>query len=134
MDSSQINGQKEAYCPNTIFNNDTITIGEFKTIEDVMNFPLKEIWSINRTQDNKFNSYVSQGCRLLIICDWNKSIQDSQKFVVAMIHKDKVGKITYWDMNDLPLYLEERKNQYEGSLGDDATYTLYQIANNKAIT
>lgn len=41
--------------------------------------------------------------------------------------------IYYWDMNDLPLYPEERKNQYEGSLGDDATYTLYQIVNNNTI-
>jgi len=34
------------------------------------------------------------------------------------------GEIKYFDMNDLPLYLEERKNQYEVSLEDEATYTL----------
>ena len=134
MEDNQINGQKiskEAYCPNSFFDNGTISIGEFKTLDDAMNFPIKEIWRINRTEDNKFQSYKSQGSRLLIICSWNRSIQDSLKFVVAVIHKDKVGKVYYWDMNDLPLYPEERKNQYEGSLGDDATYTLYQIANNR---
>lgn len=134
MEDNQINGQKiskEAYCPNSLFDNGTISIGEFKTLDDAMNFPIKEIWCINRTEDNKFQSYKSQGYRLLIICSWNRSIQDSLKFVVAVIHKDKVGKVYYWDMNDLPLYPEERKNQYEGSLGDDATYTLYQIANNR---
>ncbi len=134
MEDNQINGQKiskEAYCPNLFFDNGTISIGEFKTLDDAMNFPIKEIWCINRTEDNKFQSYKSQGSRLLIICSWNRSIQDSLKFVVAVIHKDKVGKVYYWDMNDLPLYPEERKNQYEGSLGDDATYTLYQIANNR---
>jgi hypothetical protein len=134
MEDNQINGQKiskEAYCPNSFFDNGTISIGEFKTLDDAMNFPIKEIWCINRTEDNKFQSYKSQGSRLLIICSWNRSIQDSLKFVVAVIHKDKVGKVYYWDMNDLPLYPEERKNQYEGSLGDDATYTLYQIANNR---
>ena len=134
MEDNQINGQKiskEAYCPNSFFDNGTISIGEFKTFDDAMNFPIKEIWHINRTEDNKFQSYKSQGSRFLIICSWNRSIQDSLKFVVAVIHKDKVGKVYYWDMNDLPLYPEERKNQYEGSLGDDATYTLYQIANNR---
>lgn len=125
MDNDQINSQKnnkEAYCPNTIFNNDTVSIGEFKTIEDAMNFPMQEIWCINRTQDNKFNSYVSQGCRLLIICDWGKSIQDSQKFVVALISKS--GKITYWDLNDLPI----NTRQYENSIDNDVLTAIYAVA------
>ena len=125
MDNSQINGQKnnkEAYCPNPIFNNGNVSIGEFKTIEDAMNFPIQEIWCINRTQDNKFNSYVSQGCRLLIICDWNKSIQDSQKFVVALISKS--GKITYWDLNDLPI----NTKQYENSIDNDVLTAIFAVA------
>ena len=125
MNNNQINGQKnnkEAYCPNPIFNNGTVSIGEFKTIEDAMNFPMQEIWCINRTQDNKFNSYVSQGCRLLIICDWGKSIQDSQKFVVALISKS--GKITYWDLNDLPI----NTRQYENSIDNDVLTAIYAVA------
>ena len=50
--------------------------------------------------------------------------------MLALIHKDKVGKLYYWDMNGLPLYLNEKKNKYECSLGDDTTYTLYQITDN----
>ena len=125
MNNNQINGQKnnkEAYRPNPIFNNGTVSIGEFKTIEDAMNFPMQEIWCINRTQDNKFNSYVSQGCRLLIICDWGKSIQDSQKFVVALISKS--GKITYWDLNDLPI----NTRQYENSIDNDVLTAIYAVA------
>ena len=128
MEDDQINGQKnnkEAYCPNPIFNNGTISIGEFKTLDDAMNFPIKDIWCINRQGDNKFQAYKDQGTRMLVICDWSRSIQDSLKFVLALIHQN--GKIHYYDLNDLPLYPENRKNQYEGSLGDDATYTLYQI-------
>lgn len=86
MEDNQINGQKnkkEAYCPNMFFDNSIISIGEFKTLDDAMNFPIKEIWHINRSQDNKFQSYKSQGYRLLIICSWNRSIQDSLK--LAMI-------------------------------------------------
>ncbi len=125
MDNNQINGQKnnkEAYCPNPIFNNGTVSIGEFKTIEDAMNFPIQEIWCINRTQGNKFNSYISKGCRLLIICDWGKSIQDPQKFVVALISKS--GKITYWDINDLPI----NTRRYENSIGNDVLIAVYAVA------
>lgn len=128
MDNNQINGQKknkEAYYPNPIFNNGTVSIGEFKTIEDAMNFPIQEIWRVNRKDDNKFQAYKGQGTRMLVICDWNRGIQDSLKFVLALIHQN--GKIHYYDSNDLPLYPEERKNQYEGSLGDEATYTLYHF-------
>lgn len=125
MDNNQINGQKnnkEAYCPNPIFNNGNVSIGEFKTIEDAMNFPIQEIWCINRTQGNKFNSYISKGCRLLIICDWGKSIQDPQKFVVALISKS--GKITYWDINDLPI----NTRRYENSIGNDVLIAVYAVA------
>lgn len=124
METNQINGQKiskEAYCPNSFFDNGTISIGEFKTLDDAMNFPIKGIWRINRTQDNKFNSYASQGCRLLIICDWNKSIQDSQKFVVALISKS--GKITYWDLNDLPI----NTKQYENSIDNDVLTAIFAV-------
>ena len=85
--SQENNEEKVSYCPNTFFNNGTISIGEFKTIDEAMNFPIKEIWCINRADDNKFQAYKSQGARILIICDWNKSIQDPTKFVVALVFK-----------------------------------------------
>ena len=132
MDNNQIDGQKnnkESYCPNSLFDNGTISIGEFKTLEEAMSFPIKEIWCVNRKGDNKFQAYKDQGTRMLLICDWSRSIQDSLKFVLALIHQN--GKIHYYDLNDLPLYPEERKNQYEGSLGDQATYTLYHLIENK---
>lgn len=90
MKDNQMNGHKnnkEAYCPNMFFDNGTVSIGEFITLDDAMNFPIKEIWCINRTEDNKFQSYLSQGTRILIICSWNRGIQDPLKFVVALIHK-----------------------------------------------
>ena len=121
--------QKELYCPNLIFDSNSISIGEFKDIKECINFPIKELWCINRLEDNKFQAYKSQGTRILIICSWNRSIQDSLKFVLALIHKDEIGKIYYWDMNDLPLYPKERKYQFEGSLGDEAIHTLYKVAN-----
>ena len=120
----QGNGQKcnNEWCPNTIFSNGSVSIGEFKTLEEAMNFPKKEIWCINRTNDNLFNKYQSQGVRVLIVCDWVKPTQDSQKFVVALVGKN--GKISYWDMNDTPI----NHKIYENSIDNDVLYAIYSVA------
>lgn len=117
---------KTKFCPNIIINDGNISVGEFKTLEDATEFPLQGIWCVNRENDNKFNAYKSQGTRIFVICSWRRDDSDSLKYVLALIHSN--GKIHYWDMNDLPLYPETKKNQYEGSLGDKTTYELYQIA------
>lgn len=52
--------QKELYCPNLIFDSDNISIGEFNNVEQYMNFPIKELWFINRLEGNKFQEYKSQ--------------------------------------------------------------------------
>ena len=113
---------KQKWCPNQFFNNGIISIGEFKTVEESMNFPIKEIWCINRTNDNKFEAYKAQGTRILIICNWNKRIQDPTKFVVALVFKG--GKIIYFDMNDLPI----NPKQYEDSIDDDVLMALFKVA------
>ena len=100
------------------FDNGNVSIGEFKTIEEAMSFPLKETWCINRTLDNKFQAYKNQGTRILIICNWNKGIQDSTKFIVALVFKD--GSIKYFDTNDLLM----NEKQYENSI-DKMCYMLY---------
>jgi hypothetical protein len=112
----------EKYCPNTIFNNGIISIGEFKTLEEAMNFPIKQVWCVNRDEDNKFQAYKNQGTRILIICDWNKSIQDATKFVVGLVFIN--GEIKYFDLNDIPL----DSKQYENSIGHDAYSAIYSIA------
>lgn len=111
--------QQSIYCPNLIFDNDTISIGEFKTIDDCMNYPIKE-WCITKEDDNKFDAYKRQGDRLLIICSWER--QDSQRFVVAIANRSH--KIKYFDLNDLPMDLVAK--DYEQSLGNDAISILKQ--------
>lgn len=118
---------KSKYCPNIIIEDGNISLGEFKTLQDANEFPLQGIWCVNRENDNKFNAYKSQGTRIFVICSWGRDDSDSLKYVLALIHTN--GKIHYWDMNDLPLYPETKKNQYEGSLGDSITCELYRIAN-----
>lgn len=51
--------RKIEYCPNVLFENDNVSIGEFKTIEDCMNYPIKD-WCIAREEDNLFDLYKVQ--------------------------------------------------------------------------
>ena len=113
---------KGQYCPNCFFNNGTVCIGEFRTIEEAMNFPVKEIWCVNRTEDNKFNDYKAKGIRVLIMCDWSKNIQDSRKFIVVLLTKR--GKMIYWDMNDLPI----ETKQFENSLNPKVLKALFSVS------
>lgn len=117
---------KQSFCPNLLFDNGVVSIGEFLTIEEAMNFPIKEVWCINRNDDNKFQAYKKQNTRILIICCWNKAIEDTTKFVVALLFTD--GSIKYFDMNDLPLYPNEKKEQFLKSLGEDTLLFLNKIS------
>lgn len=87
-----------AYCPNEFYNKDNVSVGEFKTIEEMMNFPIKDIWDINRTKSNKFNLYRSNGMRFFILCNWCKKMRDPKKYILIM--KYKSGKIKCLDTNN----------------------------------
>ena len=110
----------EKYCPNVLFNDNNISIGEFKTLEEAMTHPLKEYWCFNREEDNLFAKYKQQGCRILIICSWNR--QDSQRFVIAIVGHHQVK---YWDMNDVPI--DKIRNDFEISIGEKAEECIYNI-------
>ena len=86
---------KEKYCPNALLFNDNFGIGELKTKEDVNDFPLKYFWNLDET----FKEYKAQNKKVFILCDWNKSIQDSTKFVLMLLSED--GEQTCYDMNNL---------------------------------
>lgn len=110
MDNSNIN----KYCPNQIYSSESVSIGEFKTIDDFMSYPLHEIWCINRIEDNKFEQYKQQGYTLLIICCWKR--KDSQRFVLTIAKQGHLLK--YFDLNDLPMDLIAE--DFENSLGNEA--------------
>ena len=50
-------GNKEKYCPNMFFDSDNVSIGEFKTIEEAMEYPLKGCWCVNREENNLFDKF-----------------------------------------------------------------------------
>lgn len=118
--------QKDLFCPNKIFDNGSVSIGEFKTKEETDRFPLHGIWCINREEDNKFQAYQNQHTRIFVICSWNRSDNDILKFVLALIHSN--GKIYYWNMNDLPLYPENKTKDYLSTIGQEAMNALNKIA------
>lgn len=108
------------YCPNVLFNENNISIGEFKTLEEAMIHPLKGRWCFNRDEDNLFAKFKQQGCRILIVCSWNR--QDSQRFVAAIVGHHQVR---YWDMNDIPM--DTTRNEFEISIGEKAEECIYTI-------
>lgn len=104
---------KEKYCPNILYDSNNVSIGEFKTLEDYMEFPIHDIWCVNRIDDNLFEKYKTHGYRVLIICSWERG--DRWRFVIAL---KKGTRVSYYDLNDLPMDLVCQ--QYEKTLGDDA--------------
>lgn len=122
MDNSQNENNKYKWCPNVIFEKGNVSIGEFKTLDDAMAFPIPDVWCVNRTVgDNKFEKYMALNVRVLIICDWSKSIQDSRKFVIALVYPD--GQTIYFDFNDIQI----DANEYETSLDEDVFNAIERV-------
>lgn len=122
MDNNQNDNSKSKWCPNVFFEKGSISIGEFKTLDDALGFPIPDKWCVNRTVgDNKFEKYMALNVRVLIICDWSKSIQDSRKFVIALVYPD--GQTIYFDFNDIQI----DANEYETSLDEDVFNAIERV-------
>lgn len=105
----------EKYCPNVLFNDNNISIGEFKTLEEAMTHPLNGYWRFNL-----FVKHKQEGCRILIICSWKR--KDCQRFVIAIVGPYRVE---YLDMNDIPM--DTIQNDFEISIGEKAEECIYSI-------
>ena len=122
MDNNQNDNSKSKWCPNVIFEKGNISIGEFKTLDEAMSFPIPDKWCVNRTVgDNKFEKFMVLNVRVLIICDWSKSIQDSRKFVIALVYPD--GQTIYYDFNNIQI----DANVYETSLDEDVFNAIERV-------
>lgn len=122
MYNNQNDNSKSKWCPNVFFEKGSISIGEFKTLDVAMGFPIPDKWCVNRTVgDNKFEKYMALNVRVLIICDWSKSIQDSRKFVIALVYPD--GQTIYFDFNDIQI----DANEYETSLDEDVFNAIERV-------
>ena len=108
---------KEAYCPNMFFDNGTVSIGEFITLDDAMNFPIKEIWCINRTEDN--DRYFTVQTRLQYALDFNPD------FIIS-IHINSIANKNY--TGTMVLY---SNNDNESDYGDITSKECAQIVVNE---
>lgn len=125
---------KNNYCPNIIAEDAStnVSMGEFKTIQDAMNFPISGIWCINRVGDgNKFEKYKNIGTRILIICSWQRLNSDCLKYVVVLISTE--GKCLFFNMNDITIYPESAVEEYKSSLGEIINNALSKIVQEQKV-
>ncbi len=122
---------QKAMKPNPIYDDGTIFMGEFKTKEDALLYPIQNNWCTSNSS-SKFNTYTVGGYRLFII--ENKSLDEPLKHVCASIFN---GRVIYWDVNDRQLYEDLRDEgdvenseheKYQRTLPKQIVDYLYNIA------
>lgn len=125
------NAVQKALKPNPIYDDGTIFMGEFKTKEDALLYPIQNNWCTSNSA-NKYNLYVNGGYRLFVI--ENKSLDEPLKYVCASIFE---GRVVYWDVNGIRLYEDLRDEgdsenseheKYQRTLPKEIVSYLYNIA------
>jgi hypothetical protein len=104
---------QKAIKPNQIYDDGTIFMGEFKTKENALLYPISNEWCTS-----KYDQYVGNGYRLFVI--ENKSLDEPLKYVCASVYN---GRVIYWDVNDNQLY-----ETYQLTLPKQIVDYLYNIA------
>ena len=122
---------QKAMKPNPIYDDGTIFMGEFKTKEDALLYPIPNEWCTSNSS-SKYNQYVGNGYRLFVI--ENKSLDEPLKYVCASVYN---GRVIYWDVNDNQLYEDLRDytnvnnsehETYQRTLPKQIVDYLYNIA------
>ena len=122
---------QKAIKPNPIYDDGTIFMGEFKTKEDALLYPIPNEWCTSNSS-SKYNQYVGNGYRLFVI--ENKSLDEPLKYVCASVYN---GRVIYWDVNDNQLYEDLRDytnvnnsehETYQRTLPKQIVDYLYNIA------
>lgn len=108
----------QKYCPNILFSENNISIGEFKTLEEVKEYPLSRYWFLDFKNSKLFTE--QRPCRILIICSWDR--QDEERFVIALLENNEVS---YFDMNVIPMITN--KDEFEDSIGKKARDFIYSL-------
>ena len=93
---------QKAMKPNPIYDDGTIFMGEFKTKEDALLYPIPNNWCTSNSS-SKFNQYTQDEYRLFII--ENKILDEPLKYVCASIF---MGNVKYWNT-----LFEELRNEHQ---------------------
>ena len=122
---------QKAMKPNPIYDDGTIFMGEFKTKEDALLYPIPNNWCTSNSS-SKFNQYTQGGYRLFII--ENKTLDEPLKYVCASIF---MGNVKYWNTEGYRLFEELRgeyniidneHQKYQATLPKEIISYLYNIA------
>lgn len=127
--------QQKYICPNPIYDDGNITIGEFKNKKDAAMCPLEPIcdndYGFCVCSEMGYNKYSKQGYRILVINDKSKALSnDNTKYVFALV---KNGVVDLWNANNLPIGSTEKPYgneawQYIDNLPDNAQEALLTFA------
>ena len=126
-------------CPNPIYNDGNISIGELKTQRDARWFPIQNFAFPDENNDycvskkvggyNQFQKYHQDGYKMLIIYDKSKSSNDEFKRVLVMA---KNGELRFWNNFDIPCGTTKRLNDpiwaYIDTLPHKAQIALSEFA------
>ncbi len=127
--------QQKYICPNPIYDDGNITIGEFKNKKDAAMCPLEPIcdndYDFCVCSEMGYNKYSKQGYRILVINDKSKALSsDNTKYVFALV---KNGVVDLRNANNLPIGSTEKPYgneawQYIDNLPDNAQEALLTFA------
>ena len=133
--------QQKHICPNPIYDDGNITIGEFKNKKDAALCPLKPLYDNDYgfcvCSEMGFIKYSKQGYRILVILDKSKALSnDNTKYMFALV---KDGVIDLWNANNLPVGSTEKPFgneawQYIDNLPDKAQEALLTFARQTKLT
>lgn len=136
------NFQQPYLCPNPIYDDGILSIGECKTQRDARWFPLQNLAYPEENNDfcickkaggfMKFLGYKSQGYRILLIYDKSRSASDPYKRMGVLV---KDGVLSFWDNYDKPCGTTKYTNdpiwRYIDSLPTKAQLALSEFAEGK---
>lgn len=134
-----LNAMKPFICPNPIYNDGNLSIGELKRQKDVRWFPIQNLAFPDICNDfcvgkkhggyQQFQKYRRLGYRMLVIYDKSKSANDEFKRALV-IARD--GHLDFWNNFDLPCGTTKKKNSpiwgYIDSLPYEAQNALSEFA------
>lgn len=133
--------QQKHICPNPIYDDGNITIGEFKNKKDAALCPLKPLYDNDYgfcvCSEMGFIKYSKQGYRILVILDKSKALSnDNTKYMFALV---KDGVIYLWNANNLPVGSTEKPFgneawQYIDNLPDKVQEVLLTFARQTKLT
>lgn len=126
-------------CPNPVYNDGNLSIGELKTQKDARWFPIQNLAYPDANNDYciskrdggymQFQKYRKDGRRMFIIYDKQRLTDDRFKRVLMIC---KNGILYFWDNFDRPCGTTKDKNnlvwQYISSLPRQAQIALSEIA------